>query len=335
MSRRRIVIACVVLAALVLAGWAAFGRKPSTMSPQLRARLDIASDRMQKTDLIQKLTAAPQVVVLGGSRALRFDPAYIKKRTGLTGFNAAVTGARPEDAWALVNLLHAQFPKARFRFLWIIHADEFAPKRLDPGLVYDATLASYFPPALITPQIRAEVAHLRIDPMQLGRLFAPDGMVIHDGFNRLFPRPGVDASEVRNNIAQALRAYAKTPAKLSARSVLYFEKTLTLMQSITAAPPVVVSAPVDARILAAIVNRGWSVRQGLLLQFLAGLHSRYRFDFADFSKAAACGCTANDFFDGIHLRPSGADKVVNAVLRRFPTVFVSPTHRELPLPSST
>ncbi len=334
MSRRRIVIACAAVAVLVLAGWAAFGRKPSTMSPQLRARLDIASDRMQKTDLIQKLTSAPQVVVLGGSRALRFDPAYIKRRTGLTGFNAAVTGARPEDAWALVSLLHAQFPKARFRFLWIIHADEFAPKPLDPGLVYDATLASYFPPSLITPQIRAEAAHLRIDPMQLGRVFAPDGMVIRDDFNHLFPQPGADAAGVRNNIAQTLRAYAKTPAKLSARSVLYFEKTLTLMQAIAAAPPVVVSAPVNPRLLAAIANRGWSVRQGLLLHFLAGLHVRYHFDFADLSKAATCGCTAKDFFDGIHLRPSGADKVVNAVLRRFPTVFVRHQHRTLPASSS-
>ena len=321
MSHRRTVLLCLGVAVLAAVVWATFGRGPSTLPAALRARLDIASDRMQKTDLIQALASPPEVIILGGSRALRFDPAYLQKRTGLTGFNAAVTGARPEDAWALVNLFHARFPTARFRFLWVIHADEFSPKSLDPGLVYDATLASYFPPSLITPQLHAEAEHLRVDPMQLGRVFAPDGYVIHDAFNRMFPKPGVDASGVSKNIAQALRNYAKTPAKVSSLSTLYFEKTLALMQSIGAAPPVVVSAPVDPRILAATASHGWAVRQGLVLRFLAGLHAHYRFDFADFSKAASCGCTARDFFDGIHLRPSGARKVTDAVLRRFPDAF--------------
>jgi len=240
-----------------------------------------------------------------------------------------VTCARPEDAWAFVNLLHARFPGARFRFLWVIHADEFDRKPLDPGLVNDPALARFFPPALITPQIRWDSAHPVVDPMQKGRVFAPDGHVVHDAFDLLFPRPGADATGVRNNISLSLLTYARTPAQLSPRSVLYFEKTLALMQSIAAAPPVIVSAPVDPRILAATVNRGWGVRERLLLRFLAGLHSRYRFSFADFSKAATCGCTARDFFDGIHLRPSGTSKVSDAVRRRFPGAFMSPGRLEL------
>jgi hypothetical protein len=107
--------------------------------------------------------------------------------------------------------------------------------------------------------------------MQQGRVFAADGRVIRDGFDRMFPHPGADAAGVRNNIAQALHVYATTPARLSARSVLYFEKTVALMQSFGAAPPVIISAPVDRRIMAAIANRGWSVRQGLLLRFLGAV----------------------------------------------------------------
>ena len=244
MSRRRILFVGLGLALVVLGVvvWAAFVRG-SSAPPVVTAKFDVASDRMQKTDLIQKLKTPPQVIILGGSRALRFDPAFLQQRTGLTGFNAAVTGARPEDAWALVSLFHARFPSARFRFLWIIHADEFDPKALDPGLVYDATLASFFPRSLITPKVEAEAAHLKIDPMQQHRVFAPDGYVLSDGFNRMFPRPGADAAGVRNNIAAALHTYATLPAKLSPRSSLYFQKTLALMDSIAAAPPVVVSAP--------------------------------------------------------------------------------------------
>jgi hypothetical protein len=322
MSRRLVVLACLVAVVLTVAGWATIHHHSSpTLTFAARARLDVASDRMRKTDFIERLARPPQVVILGGSRALRFDPSYVHRRTGLSGFNAAVTGARPEDAWALVSLLHARFPRARFRFLWIIHADEFDTRRLDPGLVYDPVLASFFPPSLISAQIRLEAARLTIDPMQRGRVFAPDGCVIHDGFDRMFPHPGSDARGVANNIRSALHLYAKSPVRLSPRSVLYFRKTLALMASIAAAPPVVVSAPVDARILAATANRGWSARQGLVLRFLAGLHSRYWFSFADFSDPAACGCTATDFFDGIHLRPSGTQRVTDAVLRRFPSAF--------------
>lgn len=325
MSRRLIMLGCVGLTVLSFAAGTTLGlrsailsRRPARLPARLLARLDGASDRMQKTDLIEQLRAAPEVVILGGSRALRFDPAYITQRTGLSGFNAAVTGARPEDAWALVNLLHARFPAAHFRFIWVIHANEFAPKSLDPGLVYDATLARYFPTTLITRLTREEAAHLKIDAMQRGRVFAPDGMVIRDGFDHLFPRPGDDARGVHNNIRQALTLYAKTAARLSPRSTFYFVKTLALMQRIDASPPVIVSAPVDVRILAATAGRGWAVRQHLVLRLLRRLRRRYRFEFVDFSRAAACGCTATDFFDGIHLRLSGTDKVIVALLRHFP-----------------
>ena len=245
MSRRFILFLSLGLglAALSLVGWAVFVHGSTPPPPVFTPKFDIASDRMQKTDLIQKLKAPPDVIILGGSRALRFDPAYLQQRTGLTAFNAAVTGARPEDAWALVSLFHARFPAVRFRFLWVIHADEFDPKALDPGLVYDATLASFFPRSLITPKLEAEAVHLKIDPMQQHRVFAPDGCVLSDGFDRMFPRPGADAAGVRNNIAAALHIYATLPAKLSPRSALYFQKTLALMDSIAAAPPVVVSAP--------------------------------------------------------------------------------------------
>jgi hypothetical protein len=53
------------------------------------------------------------------------------------------------------------------------------------------------------------------------------------------------------------------------------------------------------------------------------------------SKAAACGCTPADFFAGIHLRPSGADKVTAVVLRRFRSAFRGPARSESPSPVAT
>ena len=335
MQRRRAAIVVAALIALAACAAAvAWGRTGGTSGPLLQmgasrahvrpaltSGLGVARDRVRKIDLIERLSAPPQVVILGGSRALRLDPAYLQRRTGLTGFNAAVTEAQPEDAWAFVSLLHVRFPAARFRFVWVIHADECGRAALNPALFRSPALARFFPRSLAAAQTNQGAAPYGSDPAQLRRVFAPDGYVIRDGFDRLFPHPGRDAVAVRRQIRLALTTYAQTPTRPLPRSVFYFRKTLALMQSIAAAPPVIVSAPVDPRILAASAGRGWAVRQRFLLRMLAGLHDRYRFDFADLSHAASCACTARDFFDGIHLRPSGARKVIDAVLNRFPNAF--------------
>ena len=120
---------------------------PTTPSPSPLVTSYLARQtRTAKANLIQRLTSPPQVVIFGGSRAMRFDPAYIERRTGLSGFNAAVTHARAEDTWALLNLLHARFPAARFRFLWVLHADQFDARAIDPALLMNPALARYFPP---------------------------------------------------------------------------------------------------------------------------------------------------------------------------------------------
>jgi hypothetical protein len=233
-----------------------------------------------------------------------------------------VTGGRPEDAWALVNLLHDRFPKARFRFLWVIHADEFDPRPLDPALAMDPIFSRYFPPTVVAVQ-RAYDLHVAMvyDVFQHSRLFAADGMVLHDLFDSRHRYPYSDARAVRQNIVQELMLYRSRPAGLSQRSVRYFRDTLLLMARLGVGEPLIVAAPLDPRICRATVDRGWGARHRLLLAVLDSLDGTYRFDFIDFSRGASCGCTAGDFYDGIHLRPEGAQKVFDAVLNRFPGAF--------------
>ena len=66
----------------------------------------ILSDRPIKACLVERLAQAPSLVILGSSRAEKVEPSYLRTRTGLTGFNAAVSSATPDDAWAFANLLH-------------------------------------------------------------------------------------------------------------------------------------------------------------------------------------------------------------------------------------
>ena len=104
--------ACAVaLVACIVAGCAnrpASGSASATASARAGAKAAVndtpgpssnlwtLSDRGIKTELIRRMKTPPALVVLGGSRALRFQPAYIRRVTGLSAFNAAVPHATPK-----------------------------------------------------------------------------------------------------------------------------------------------------------------------------------------------------------------------------------------------
>ena len=329
-----VVLACIGVLAVVAAGCGVHAFSGVVSHPVSPAAALVASSidgrtRTAKARLIEQLQRPPRVVIFGGSRAMKFDPAYITRRTGLTGFNAAVTHARPEDTWALLNLLHARFPRARFRFLWVIHGDEFVRRPIDASVLLDPALSRYFPRRLVRAQLPGAIARARgktktvqIDIPRRGRLvYAPDGYIVSGFFSSGTPPPGGHPGAVAANVRKELHIYATDPATPFGPSVRYFRKDLALMDSLAAARPVIVAAPFDGRIYAATVHRGWGARHRRLLGLLARLRVAYRFSFLDLSRAAAHGFVPGEFYDGIHLTPQGARRVVDLVLGRFPRAF--------------
>jgi hypothetical protein len=114
-STRRFVLATLASAAALLLAVLAFdavvdpwGQLGTGLFPTL-----IPTDRPVKVGLIDRLLRPPQFVVLGSSRALKIDPAYLQRKLGQRGFNAAVSDGQPEDAWAFLHLIHRRFPNAR------------------------------------------------------------------------------------------------------------------------------------------------------------------------------------------------------------------------------
>lgn len=61
----------------------------------------VQDSRAEKLELIETIDEAPQGLILGSSRVLKFEPTYLESKTNLKFFNAGVNHGRPSDyvAW--------------------------------------------------------------------------------------------------------------------------------------------------------------------------------------------------------------------------------------------
>jgi hypothetical protein len=278
--------------------------------------------RALKADLIERLKSAPRVVVLGGSRATRFDPAYIRARTGASAFNASVFGARPEDAWAFANLLHSRFPNAHFRFVWVIHADYFGGENPARVLLEDPLLSQYFPPTFVarwSQRLNVLPKNFPLIAQAQDMLIVANGQTVHSPMDvRALTEPL--ARRVKATVDTSLRAYASLPAQLQPERRTYFEKTLALMKK-HGDKAVIVMAPMQPAYLAAVRAHGWSVRHALVVNFVRSMQARFHFDFLDLSRSVSIGAPPNGFYDGVHLRTSTSNLVIDKIIKVYPQVL--------------
>ncbi len=301
-----------VISVVLLFAAAHPGTGTATAVPQM-------TTRAYKADLIERRARPPRVVILGGSRATRFDPAAILAKTGETAFNAAVTHARPDDEWALVNLLHQRFPGARFRFLWVIHVDEFGGHGPSRDLLSDAVLTQYFPHQWVAywcgrRGVTPERYPLLIQPP--GMEIASDGYTVHNSLDTRARRLPL-AQRVDTTIRRNLAAYRLYPSRLQPERCQFFEQTLQLMNG-EGDKTVVVLAPLQPTFYAAVRHNGWGVRHAKVMHYLRGLQSRYRFDLLNLSRASSVHAAADGFDDRVHMCPATCRRVFDTALSAFP-----------------
>jgi hypothetical protein len=264
------------------------------------------------------------VLVLGGSRALRIDPAVIHRLTGLTAFNAAVPHATPQDEWCFVNLLHSRFPQARFAVLWVIHCNEFDQFTPGAALLEDPFLSRFLPASFVDASLdrmgasaTASLAAGALHPS----VIAPDGFTLSDSISDS-ARYGTFAQRVDRFVAGTLSFYRHTPPRFEPQAVHYFEMTMRLLNDL-GVKPVIVLAPLQPQYLAAIEHHGWDVRHRLMLAYLRGLARVDRFSLLDFSRLSSIGGSPTGFYDAVHMRPATAALLVAAVVRDLPHAFVA------------
>jgi hypothetical protein len=288
----------------------------------------ILSDRTTKACLAQRLTRPPRLVVLGSSRSMKIPPSYVRSLTGSPTFNAGVSSATPQDAWAFVNFLHDRFPGARQRALWMVDVEMFRPKPVDPGLLATPALSRYFSSSTLWAARASGLATLfswhtaadswRVLSASLGSSsgtpapghctyrtngvtqFTPAGFRLWDIHDAARSRGFTLSKGVALTVQEYSRIYRSGYPALSAEAERWFARTVSLLNR-RGTRPLLVLTPVQPRLLRAIGPLGWNRRHAQVVAYLRQLQTHLAFDLLDASHISSFGGRAGGFYDGVHM----------------------------------
>ena len=305
-------MACAGLLALAVVPASAVGlRRGGTTAPLY--------DRTFKCERLERLSAPPELVVLGGSRAQRFEPSQIARLTGLPAFNFAVQNSRPEDAYAMARYLFWRAPDVKLRCIWAVQVTTFGDTPLHPGLLAEERLAQFLPDELVAAQ-RAAGAKVAAHEVLWSDEYSPRGALFHNRYDRVEARGiGFDAV-MQGYLARMLpKAGAPSPHE-QRRSKHYFERTLRLF-NLHGVKPVLVIMPYHPKALAAFRAVGWQHKLDALNGYLQSLQGRYAFHLLDYTEIASFGGSADGFYDGAHVKRQNARRIVRQIVADLPGAF--------------
>jgi hypothetical protein len=298
-------------------------------------------DSSTKVQLLEALERPPQVVVLGSSRAMRIEPSYIAQKTGLRSFNAAVRSGTPLDAWAFANFIHDRFRGEQPRYLWMVDINAFGYQSpaIHDNLFHTPQLSKYFPTAdrrslsladlwtmlswqTTSDSLRSLRAEIRgVPPVVKADRRAPgeftrDGGRVHGDFGDPNVAPGAGLGvRIKATASEVEKEFTKPVFTAEPRR--YFEQTIAAMNR-WGIHPVLVVTPIHPKLHKLIGPLGWDKRHQQVLDYLAGLQSRYRFTVIDMTAIATFGGSPNDFYDGTHMKVPNLRLMLDAVITRDP-----------------
>lgn len=298
--------------------------RPGATPPPLPEAAVVDSDRSYKLDLIEAMDRAPRLLIFGGSRATRFDPAYFEKVTGLRSFNAAFPVGRPSDAWAITHYCLQRHPGVKLRCFWAIQPSLFQDRQMDPGLVQDPRLSRAFDQETIDAAAAAQIATMGEDKPALWTApgYAADGRLIYNYYDYLEDRGRTLETAIRQwvslmNSRRPEKPYESDRWRSNQR---YFARTLALLNSI-GVRPVIVIMPTHPWAIELLGEKRWREQRQRLLDSLAEMAKLHDFALLDYTRIESFGGDPDDFYDGVHVKAENARRIVDAAVRDAPDAF--------------
>jgi len=295
------------------------------------------TDRTVKADLIEALRRPPQLIVLGSSRSMMYEPAYLKQKTGLRTFNAGLNGiGGTADTWAIANFIHDRFPSSQPAYFWLVDVESFVPFSVqgrtagEPRLAryIDETGASRSASAILTKVYRDRATvfswatasdSLRVlthrtqaakTTSSYRKRFRPDGT-----YNPRGDTAAVFKKHFLTSVQRYHDLYTNAYHGLDSRANAYFERTLKFTND-HGATPLIVLTPINPKLLKIIGALGWYTRHRQVVDYIKSLHASYKFVFIDLTAIATFNGDPERFTDGVHMTTVNARRAIDYVLEQ-------------------
>ena len=276
----------------------------------------VEPDRSIKLDLLQHLERGPQILIMGSSRSRQAEPSYLQKLTGLTGFNAGVTGGTSADEYVFARFAADRFPHQKRRYIWFTSVG-LAGGGVLPQLAHDPRARRYLQGGVrfglgdvrTYLSIDATKASWRVfEKCVLGSCrshitFRADGSLTNQALHSLPEHARSLGASVAKLIAGVLAhhetlAQARRDLREPGR-YFYFERALAFMNR-RGEVPVIVLNPVYPSVLAALGRYGFAGRRATL-EMVAKLHRRFRFVLVDAEDIRTWGGNTRDWTNATHI----------------------------------
>lgn len=276
----------------------------------------VEPDRSIKLDLLERLKRGPQILILGDSRGRQAEPAVVRRLTGHSAFNAAVTGGSAPEAYVFVRYTADRFPQQKRRYIWFTGVG-LAGSVVLPQLAQDARARRYLRggPRFGLGDVKtylgteATKASWRVfTKCVLGTCrsdirYNADGSLTNQSLHYLPEH----AKSLRAAVAKELagvRAGHETLAQArrdlaQPGRFLYFERLLAFMNRRGEAPVIVLN-PIYPSVLAALNRYGFAGRRATL-EKIAQLHRHYRFVVVDCEDSHTWGGDDRDWANATHV----------------------------------
>ena len=176
-------------------------------------------DRATKLGLVENLSTAPHVLILGSSRARVAMPATVEKLTGGTAFNAGVHAGGSADEYVFTRLLAQRFPQAKPAYIIFVDVS-IAGDYVNPELA-DEPLARPFLGAAASSKTTTCVSN--------GWYKADGGLAYPPALSKTQREQRV--AKALPSVLAAVRADAKKPRHIDPSSTKWFQKLLRFVNA--------------------------------------------------------------------------------------------------------
>jgi hypothetical protein len=292
---------------------------------------DNSAVRSAKLDLYDAALEAderPEVVLLGSSRTMKFNPATAERLTGARTFNAAVSGGTPNDAWLFTQLLDERQDEDFPHLVWGLDVDAFREKRLRDGLATDPRMAKYVP---WTERVAIRVGSigtlLELQTLEAAirsvRAGGPTGAgaelqrFADDGF-QLWSRKLETRDALRNRaIRRQTTNYANFVFERDGYTRVEQEPLDEFVSVVEAANergvvPTIFLTPFHPIALEQLEQHDLQARRREVLDELRALQADgdIEFELVDLTTIDTFDGDPREFYDGVHMTPANTDRVL-------------------------